>query len=136
MSAQHTRAALGRGSNTSPILPKSTCSSSPGSPSATRTVVPRPRRGPHSSGAVALQGPLGDHHSLAGQQLGGLDYGQAVVDQPGLDCSWWASSSRQASPCPSGRWGRTFSHTLAMKLVVQLVLAAVPVQAGSTAAAT
>lgn len=37
------------GSGINPIRPKSTCTSRPGAPSATRTVTARPRRGPHSS---------------------------------------------------------------------------------------
>ena len=39
MSAQHTLLRPEAGSGTSPILPKSTCSSAAGSPSATRSVV-------------------------------------------------------------------------------------------------
>jgi hypothetical protein len=44
MSAQPTFLRLEAGSGTSPILLKSTCSLAPGSPSATRSVVPRAER--------------------------------------------------------------------------------------------
>ena len=45
----HHTAPTGLGSTRKPIRPKSTCNSSPGSPSAMRTVGPRPRLRPHSS---------------------------------------------------------------------------------------
>ena len=85
MSAQHTFLWPEAGSGTSPILPKSTCSSEPGSPSATRSVVaPSGAADAEDLQRIALQGPLGDHHSFAGQQLGGLHRGEAIVDQPRL----------------------------------------------------
>ncbi len=44
ISAQHTRRRPVSGSKIRPILPKSTCNSTPGSPSATRTVAARAER--------------------------------------------------------------------------------------------
>jgi hypothetical protein len=33
---------------------------------------------------IALQSPFGDNHSFAGQELGGLHCGEAIIDQPRL----------------------------------------------------
>ena len=101
MSAQHTFLRPDAGSGTSPILPKSTCSSAPGSPSATRSVVPRALRPTLALQGIALQCPFGDNHSLARQQLGGLHCGQAIIDQPRFQLVVVGLEGRPpVSPCP------------------------------------
>ena len=106
------------------MRPKSTWHSSPGSPSATRTVVPGPgrrRTPPARSGAASARarpppgGPAGLH----------LHHRQPSASSQALIWSWLATSSRHASPWPSLRCGRTASTTEPMNSSLELALPAV-----------
>ena len=131
MSAQHTFLRPDAGSGTSPILPKSTCSSEPGSPSATRSVVARARAADAEDlERIALQCAFGDDHSLAGQELGGLHCGQAIVDQPGLQLVMVGLEGRPGLPVPIAAVGPGLLADLGHELVVQSVFAGAPLQAG------
>ena len=111
MSAQHTRRRPVAVSGTRPILPKSTCSSDPGSPSATRTVVcllerptPRTCRASRCKVRTGTTTPRRSNSSWAFLTVSLSSTSQV------FNWSWLALITAQAGPWPSGRCGRTRSQ--------------------------
>jgi hypothetical protein len=98
------------GSQTRPILPKSIWHSTPGSPSATRTVVPPPPPNPQHctqnrcSVRYETTTPRRASRSPIFTTVRSLPT-HAVI----RSCS--ACSSAHADPCPAGRTGRTAATT-------------------------
>ena len=85
ISACRTRRRSVSGSDIRPMRPKSTWSSTPGSPSATRTVVLLATARPAQLRAEALARCAWGRPPPAGQQGVDLDDGQALVVEPGSD---------------------------------------------------
>ena len=89
-----------------------------------------PAAHPENLQGVAVQGALGHDHTLAGQQLTGLDRGQALGDHPRLEL---LVVGHQRGPHGAMAVGAVRAHTLAhhrQQLVGELLLTAGPVDAG------
>jgi hypothetical protein len=62
--------------------------------------APSAAANPERFQCIALQCAFWDNHSLACQELGGLDCGQAIIDQPGLQLVVVGLESRPGLPVP------------------------------------
>lgn len=80
-----------------PVLPKSTCNSAPGSPSATRTVTPGLAYAQHLQG-ITVQGPLTNLDPLTSEQFVGLDHRQVLINKPHLQLVVMGLQSLPAGP--------------------------------------
>ena len=100
------------GSGRSPRRPKSTCSSSPGFPSATRTVGAR-RPKPSSSAQNRWSVRYGTTHPSRASRVSILVSRRSSSSQS-VSCARRSSSAAHGRPWPPGRAGRTRSQTAPM----------------------
>ena len=111
------------------MRPKSTCSSSPGSPSATRTVVPWPRRGPHSSAQKRSRVRIGTVTPWRARRVWTFTTVRSSSSSHRI-FSAWGSSAPPGQSVAVGAMRAHLLHHQAHEDVVELVLAAVALQAG------